>query len=259
MLQAQMPEPVPDVEHQPVEEPPDPTPPVEEPPPGESVPTSPIPDRLTAARAEPRPSREKRRVRGSGNYGGWDDEHMVAGGRYGFLPLAASPGVTRSVGQTTLKGDGAATLLPSCQVASTSPQLRPHMRSWLARTGLATVLLVGSVTLGHGQVPPVPATPPTNQPTPPAEITPSHPANGRPAPGVPGADVQRGPQTNVPAPLPPGTRPDTPGGSTSNGVARPPNPADSEINKGAPAPGLFPTPVIPPPGAPGGNPFVVPK
>ncbi len=74
MLQAQMPEPVPDVEHQPVEEPPDQTPPVEEPPPGESVPTSPIPDRLAATKAEPRPSREKRRVRWSGNYGEWDDE-----------------------------------------------------------------------------------------------------------------------------------------------------------------------------------------
>jgi len=48
VLNAQMPEPIPEPEHPPVEEPPDPTPPIEEPPPGEPVPGLPIPDRLAA-------------------------------------------------------------------------------------------------------------------------------------------------------------------------------------------------------------------
>ena len=136
----------------------------------------------------------------------------------------------------------------------------PAMRSCWRGTGLATALLVGSVAVAHSQAPPpVPSIPPDTQTTPPAEIMPSHPANGRPAPGVPGTDIQRGPQTEIPALLPPDGRPDTPGGRTSKGVARPPDSVDSGIDKGAPAPGAFPTPVIPPPGTPGGNPAVVPK
>ena len=52
--------------------------------------------------------------------------------------------------------------------------------------------------------------------------------------------------------------PDTPGGSTRNGVATPaPNP-DPGINKGAPVPATSKS-VIAPPGTPGGNPNVVPK
>ncbi len=84
MLQAQMPEPVPEVEHQPVEEPPDSTPPIEDPPPGESVPTSPIPDRLLATMPEARPSRAKEPVCCSGNYGEQADKHIIAVGRAWF-------------------------------------------------------------------------------------------------------------------------------------------------------------------------------
>ena len=250
MLQAQMPEPVPEVEHQPVEEPPDSTPPVEDPRPGEPVPTSPIPERLLATRPEARPSRVTEPVCCSGNYGEQADKHIIAVGRYSFEVLATPLCDPRNVGRTTLKVDGAATMQSLCQVASTSSHRRPYMRSWLARTGLATALLVGSVALGYSQAPPVPTVPPGTQPPPPAEIKPSHPADGRPAPGGPGTDVQRGPQTEFPAPLPPGVRPDTPGGTTSDGVARPPESVDPGINKGTPAPTLFPTPVIPPPGAP---------
>lgn len=47
MLRAQMPEPIGEPDHQPVEEPPDDIlPPVEEPPPSEDVPGEPFPDRL---------------------------------------------------------------------------------------------------------------------------------------------------------------------------------------------------------------------
>lgn len=50
MLSAQMPEPIPEPEHAPMEEPPeDDLPPVEEPPPGEDVPGEPVPDRLSGS------------------------------------------------------------------------------------------------------------------------------------------------------------------------------------------------------------------
>lgn len=190
MFHAQMPEPVPEIEHRPVEEPP----------PSELVPATPIPDRLSAA---PR---------------------------------------------------------TSYRVAESTVRLRPKARSWLTGIGLAAALLVGSAVVTQSQtLPPVPSVPPGTQGIPPAEITPSHPANGRPAPGVPGTDAQSGPQAKTPAPLSPGARPDSPGGTTSNGVARPREPVDPGISRRTPAPENFPTPVIPPPGTPGGNPSVVPK
>lgn len=69
-----------------------------------------------------------------------------------------------------------------------------------------------------------------------------------------------GPQTAVPAPLPPGTGADTPGGSARNGViAPPPTSTDPGINRGAPPRGTEPMPVIRPPGTAGGNSQVVPK
>ncbi len=61
------------------------------------------------------------------------------------------------------------------------------------------------------------------------------------------------------APLPPGMVPDTPGGTTTNGVARPRGWVDPGMVKGAPSSQKFPMPVIPPPGGPGGNPAVKPK
>jgi hypothetical protein len=48
-------------------------------------------------------------------------------------------------------------------------------------------------------------------------------------------------------------------GSAHQGVISPPPTGDAAINKGAPPADKFPTPVIPPPGTPGGDPKVVPK
>ena len=59
--------------------------------------------------------------------------------------------------------------------------------------------------------------------------------------------------------MPPAAGADTPGGAARNGVIAPPaTGADPGINRGAPA-GTLGTPVIPPPGSPGGNPTVIPK
>ena len=77
--------------------------------------------------------------------------------------------------------------------------------------------------------------------------------------GATHAQTASAPQTVVPTPLPPSANPDTPGGAARNGVIAPPAPgADAEINRDAP-PTSAVTPIIPPPGSPGGNPSVVPK
>ncbi len=73
------------------------------------------------------------------------------------------------------------------------------------------------------------------------------------------AHAQSGPQTATPAPLPSSVRPDTPGGSTKDGVARPPGMVDGGINQGTPPQTNFSTPVIPPPGTAGNSQPVVPK
>ena len=76
---------------------------------------------------------------------------------------------------------------------------------------------------------------------------------------VPNKD-ETGPQTAVPAPLPPGSGADTPGGSARNGIIRPPPVSgDPGINRGAPGAGAGSMPVIRPPGTPGGNQEVIPK
>lgn len=132
---------------------------------------------------------------------------------------------------------------------------RRREQPWPILATLATLALAGAMSAAHGQGnPPATTVPPAAQPTTPAEIQPGHPADGKPA--APGS----GPQTAVPAPLPPGAGADTPGGSARGGVIPPPpTSGDAAINKGAPSPGAFPTPVIPPPGATGGNDRVVPK
>jgi hypothetical protein len=55
----------------------------------------------------------------------------------------------------------------------------------------------------------------------------------------------------------PYARPDS--GTAQQGVIKPPPTGDAGINKDAPPPSRFPTPVIHPPGTPGGNPDVIPK
>ncbi len=73
-------------------------------------------------------------------------------------------------------------------------------------------------------------------------------------------------QTTTPAPLPPKTGetgPTTaPPSSTqqlNRGVIRPPAVVDPGMNRGTPNTEAFPTPVLPPPGTPGGNQRVTPK
>jgi len=255
VLNAQMPEPVPDVEHQPMEEPPRPTPPVEEPPPGEAVPTSPIPDRLSATKPE-----LDALVDWLHRATGQADGHCITVGSSGGWTPVAPLRSSRDVGQIPLENDEIVAPRPSCQIATITSYRWLDVRSCLAGVGLATLLLVGSVTAAHSQSPnPSAATPPDTQPAPPAEITPSHPSNGRPSSGASGTDTRRDSQTEMPTPLPQRTRPDTPGGTTSNGVARPPDAVDTGINQGAPASGAFPMPIIPPPGTSGGNQAVIPK
>jgi len=126
---------------------------------------------------------------------------------------------------------------------------------------VGALALAGPITTAHGQGGPTAsdAVPPAAAPTAPAEIQPGHPANGRPTVIAP-SKGESGPQTAVPAPLPPGAGADTPGGSARGGlIAPPPASGDPGINKGAPRAGSDTMPVIPPPGAPGGNPRVVPK
>ena len=183
MPHAQMPEPVPEFEHQPVEEPPSSTPPIEDPPPGEPAPTSPIPDRLSATGPEPRAARQ---ACWSGGHGGQADVRTIAGGRDDIQTRAAPLRGPRGGVRMALKAQGAAAMLSPSQVATITLHRWREVRSRLAAAGLATALLVACVAIAHSQPPPVPAIPPDAQPAPPAEITPSHPANGRPAPGVPG-------------------------------------------------------------------------
>jgi hypothetical protein len=73
-------------------------------------------------------------------------------------------------------------------------------------------------------------------------------------------------ETSPPAPLPPKTGetgpmtaapPSTP--ELNRGVIRPPTTTDPGMNRGTPNAEKFPTPVLPPPGTPGGNPRVTPK
>jgi hypothetical protein len=78
------------------------------------------------------------------------------------------------------------------------------------------------------------------------------------APSLAGA-AETGGTAPAQATPPPGT-----GGPSANGsaVIRPPAQVDPGINRPPPSIGgatTFPMPVVPPPGAPGGNPNVVPK
>jgi hypothetical protein len=73
------------------------------------------------------------------------------------------------------------------------------------------------------------------------------------------ASAQNGPSKSDQSPIgTPGINPPEDNGTASRGVIKPPATGDA-INKGAPPSNEFPTPVIPPPGSPGGDPKVVPK
>ena len=124
---------------------------------------------------------------------------------------------------------------------------------------LQATALAFSSQFARAQVsPPAPALPPTAQLGTPAEIQPGNPVNGKSRAGGPGTQAGSGPQSAVPAPLPPGTQPDTPGGRTSGGIAQPPSHVDPGMHRQAPEQGA-PGSVIPPPGTPGSKQDIVPK
>jgi len=127
---------------------------------------------------------------------------------------------------------------------------------WLALAAAAGVIAV-MASAAHGQSGRTAsdAVPPATSQAAPAEITPGHPA-----PAAAGSTWSSGPQAATTAPLPPSARADTPGGSSRDGVIKPPAvTGDQDINRGAPRAGALGTPVIPPPGTAGGDPKVVPK
>lgn len=95
---------------------------------------------------------------------------------------------------------------------------------WLAWLALAAALGLGDIGAADAQT-----------------TTPAHPL------------PPRSDQTGPTAPPPGGT------GTMEKGVIRPPAAVDPGMTKGTPNPQAFPTPIIPPPGSPGGNQRVQPK
>jgi hypothetical protein len=106
-------------------------------------------------------------------------------------------------------------------------------------------LLVAAAAASHAQAPPSPATPPQATAPAPNQNAACAPADTHGAPPPDGVTTG---QSGEPL----GDRL-----AKSGGVICPPSTADSEIH--APTPEGGATPVIPPPGSPGGNPNVVPK
>ena len=126
---------------------------------------------------------------------------------------------------------------------------------WLALAAAGAIAAVAGTAHGQGGPTASDAVPPATSLASPAEIQPGHPA-----PAATGSTGSSGPQAATPAPLPRSAGADTLGGSARNGVIQPPAvTGDQDINHGAPRPGALGTPVIPPPGAPGGDQKVIPK
>jgi hypothetical protein len=120
------------------------------------------------------------------------------------------------------------------------------MRTKLTLSILAVAAALGAV---HAQAPPAPATPM-------AETVPPAPQRGTEcAPAK--SDAQRGPKAGEGTTV--GQANEALGDklAKSNGVLCPPAGIDPEMR--APTPDTGNTPVIPPPGSPGGNPNVQPK
>lgn len=119
-------------------------------------------------------------------------------------------------------------------------------------------VLPAAVALGETSAVPAPdgTRPPAeglSQPPSVPEASPRHPgASNAPAAELPPPDAAQGQG------VPNGTAPLL--GDRDSGVIRPPAGVDPGINQGTPAPpSHFPTPVVPPPGSPGGDTTVVPK
>jgi len=114
----------------------------------------------------------------------------------------------------------------------------------------AALLVVAALHVATAQAQtatPVPTLPPAAQPTAPAEIPNGGPAT-RADPPRTAEPASPSPQTDLPLPQP---------GAGNRGVVAPPQSTDPGMTVSPPANGLMP--VIPPPGAPGGDQRVVPK
>lgn len=116
-------------------------------------------------------------------------------------------------------------------------------------TLLITSILLASAGSALAQAPPTPATPP-QQTAPPAPYRPQNcaPMEKGAHPGAPAPDGQTTGQSREPL----GDKL-----SQSDGVLCPPADVDPEMR--APAPDAGKTPVIPPPGSPGGDKSIRPK
>jgi hypothetical protein len=115
------------------------------------------------------------------------------------------------------------------------------VRKIYVSTVSSAMCIAFAVSPASAQSPPVPAQPPgvPNNANPPSEST--------TPPAYPGRDT---------------TKPDKPLSNElkqNEGVLEPPKSLDNEIVREAPVPEPNTTPVIPPPGAPGGDPNVKPK
>ncbi len=129
-----------------------------------------------------------------------------------------------------------------------------HQRQFALSTGVAMLpaaLFIAAALQGSAvqaqTAAPVPTLPPAAQPTAPAEIQNGGPATRADPPRA--ADpASPSPQTVLPAPQP---------GAGDRGVIAPPRSTDPGLTVSPPANGMMP--VIPPPGAPGGDQRVVPK
>ena len=119
-----------------------------------------------------------------------------------------------------------------------------RMKLWLSISGV----LMAASGVAAAQAPPAPATPPAQTAPPPARATNCAPMQ---PPVHPGAAAPEGTTT--------GQRAEPLGDklARSDGVLCPPAGIDPEIR--APTPDTGDTPVIPPPGSPGGDPNVRPK
>lgn len=98
--------------------------------------------------------------------------------------------------------------------------------------------------------------------TPPAQTTPqAQPPQSQERKVVPERPGDQVPQGRVPQEKPPGSGTSSLSEQLSNsgGVIHPPTRIDKPMTAPTPDPGARSTPVIPPPGTPGGNPDVKPK
>jgi hypothetical protein len=117
------------------------------------------------------------------------------------------------------------------------PPAAPQKARRIQAATVSALCIAFAVSAASAQSPPTPALPPGANP----------PSESTTPPSVPGSDA---------------TTPDKPLSNElkqNEGVLEPPKSLDNEIVRKAPVPEPNTTPVIPPPGEPGGDPKVQPK